>query len=56
MGLLQRAIDEEHHLVDVARDGYSPATLPIVLGAIVLALFGIVGFALLVSLIAYYFF
>jgi hypothetical protein len=56
MGLLQRAIDEEHHLVDVARDGYSPATLPIVLGGIVLALFVIVGLALLVSLIAYYWF
>jgi hypothetical protein len=52
--LLQKAIEEEHHLAEVARDGYSPVTLPIVLGLIVLALTVIVGLSLAVSLIAYY--
>jgi hypothetical protein len=54
MGLMQKAIAGEHHLEDIARDGYAPATLPIVLGGIVLALFVIVGIALAVSLVAYY--
>lgn len=45
---------EEHHLEEIARDGYAPATLPIVLGAIVIVLTVIVGVALTVSLIAYY--
>jgi hypothetical protein len=54
VSLLQKAIDEEHHLAEVARDGYSPATLPIVLAAIIGALILIVGIALGVSLIAYY--
>jgi hypothetical protein len=52
--LVQRAIDEEHHLEDIARDGYAPATLPIVLGGIVLALFVIVGLALGITLAVYY--
>ena len=52
--LVQRAINEEHHLEEIARDGYAPATLPIVLGAIVIALTVIVGVALGVTLVAYY--
>ena len=52
--IVQRAIAEEHHLEDIARDGYAPATLPIVLGGIVLALFVIVGLALGLTLVVYY--
>jgi hypothetical protein len=52
--LVQRAIDEEHHLEEIARDGYAPATLPIVLGGIVLALLVIVGLALGITLAVYY--
>ena len=52
--LVRRAIDEEHHLEEIARDGYAPATLPIVLGAIMLALSVIVGLALGITLLVYY--
>jgi hypothetical protein len=52
--LVRRAIAEEHHLEDIARDGYAPATLPIVLGGIVLALLVIVGIALGITLAVYY--
>ena len=52
--LLQKAIAEEHHLEEIARDGYQPATLAITLGAIVVALAVIVGIALGVTLAAYY--
>jgi hypothetical protein len=52
--LMQRAIAEEHHLEDIAKDGYAPATLPIVLAAIVAALIVIVGLALGITLAAYY--
>ena len=52
--IVQKAIAEEHHLEDIARDGYAPATLPIVLGGIVLALIGIVGLALGVTMAVYY--
>jgi hypothetical protein len=52
--LVQRAIAEEHHLEDIARDGYAPATLPIVLGGIVLALVAIVGLALGITMAVYY--
>ncbi len=52
--LVQKVIAEEHHLEDIARDGYAPATLPIVLGGIVLALVAIVGIALGITLAAYY--
>ena len=52
--LVQKAIAEEHHLEEIARDGYAPATLPIVLVAITLALIGIVGLALGITLAAYY--
>jgi hypothetical protein len=52
--IVQKAIAEEHHLEEIARDGYAPATLPIVLGAIVLALVVIVGLALGLTLATYY--
>ena len=52
--LVQKAIAEEHHLEEIARDGYAPATLPIVLGAIMLALTAIVGLALGITLAFYY--
>jgi hypothetical protein len=52
--LVQKAIAEEHHLEEIARDGYAPATLPIVLGAIMLALSVIVGVALGITLVVYY--
>ena len=52
--LVQKAIAEEHHLEEIAKDGYAPATLPIVLGAIMLALSVIVGLALGLSLAVYY--
>jgi hypothetical protein len=52
--LVQRAIAGEHHLAEIARDGYAPATLPIVLGVIVLSLILIVGIALGIALTAYY--
>ena len=52
--LVQRAIAEEHHLENIARDGYAPATLPIVLGGIVLALVAIVGLALGITMAVYY--
>jgi len=49
-----KIVAEEHHLEDIARDGYAPATLPILLGGITLALIVIVGLALAVTLIVYY--
>ena len=52
--LVQRAIAEEHHLEEIARDGYAPATLPIVLVGILLALTAIVGLALGITLAVYY--
>lgn len=52
--LVQKVIAEEHHLEEIAKDGYAPATLPIVLGGIVLALIGIVGLALGITLLVYY--
>ena len=54
MNLVQKALAEEHHLEEIARDGYAPATMPIVLGAIMIALAVIVGLALAIALIAYY--
>jgi hypothetical protein len=51
---MKRAIAGEHHLEDIAKDGYAPATLPIVLAAIVAALIVIVGLALGITLAAYY--
>ena len=52
--LVEKLVAEEHHLEDIARDGYEPATLPIVLGLIVIALVVIVGVALGVTLAFYY--
>ena len=52
---VDRLVAEEHHLQDIARDGYAPATLAIVLGGIICALLVIVGLALGVTLISYYF-
>jgi hypothetical protein len=52
--LVRKALDAEHHLEEIAQDGYAPATLPIVLGGITLALFVIVGLALGVTLAVYY--
>jgi diacylglycerol kinase len=52
--LVAKAIAEEHHLEEIAKDGYAPATLPIVLAAIVVALTVIVGLALGVTLAVYY--
>jgi hypothetical protein len=54
MELVHKLIEEEHHLEEIARDGYAPATLPIVIAAIVLALTVIVGISLGVSVAAYY--
>jgi len=53
--VFHKMVEEEHHLEDIARDGYAPATLAIVLGAIMLALIAIVGVALGVTLVVYYF-
>jgi len=52
--IVDKLVAEEHHLEEIARDGYSPATLPIVLGLIIAALAVIVGLALGVSLAVYY--
>ena len=52
--LVEKAIAEEHHLEEIARDGYAPATLPIVLGGIVLALTVIVGLSLGITMAVYY--
>jgi hypothetical protein len=52
--LVRKAIAEEHHLEEIAKDGYAPATLPIVLAAITLTLMGIVGLALGLTLAVYY--
>jgi diacylglycerol kinase len=52
--LVDKLVAEEHHLEEIAKDGYAPATLPILLGGIVLVLFVIVGLALGVTLAVYY--
>ena len=52
--IVDKLVAEEHHLEEIAKDGYAPATLPIVLGFIVAALALIVGLALGVSLAVYY--
>jgi hypothetical protein len=54
VNLVQKAIAEEHHLEEIARDGYAPATMPIVLAAIMVALTVIVGISLAIALVAYY--
>lgn len=52
--LAQRLGAEAHHLEDIAADGYAPATIPIVLLGITLALVVVVGIALGVTLTVYY--
>ena len=52
--LIHRVVAEEHHLEDIARDGYAPATIAITLAGIVLALVVIVGLALGLTLAVYY--
>ena len=54
MTIVARVVAEEHHLEQVARDGYAPAALAIVLAGIVLALVAIVGLALGLTLAVYY--
>ena len=51
---MHKLVEEEHHLEDIARDGYAPATLVIMLAGILLALIAIVGVALGVTLVVYY--
>jgi hypothetical protein len=51
---VDKLVAEEHHLEEIARDGYAPATMPIVLLGIVAALFVIVGVALGVTMAVYY--
>ena len=52
--LVEKLVAEEHHLEEIAKDGYAPATLPIMLAVIVAALTVIVGIALGVTLAVYY--
>jgi hypothetical protein len=52
--LVQKAIEEEHHLEEIAKEGYEPATLPIMLGVIVAALTVIVGLVLGIAMLVYY--
>ena len=52
--LVDKLVAEEHHLEEIAKDGYAPATLPIVLLGIVVALLLIVGAALGVTMAVYY--
>jgi hypothetical protein len=53
-GLVDKVIAEEHHLEEVAREGYEPATLAILLVVIFLSVLVIVGLALGISLAVYY--
>lgn len=53
-GLVERIVAEEHHLQEVAKEGYEPATLPIVMFLIVGALAIVVGIALGIALAVYY--
>jgi diacylglycerol kinase len=52
--IVDKLVAEEHHLEEIAKDGYAPATLPIVLGFIMLALAVIVGVAVAISMAVYY--
>jgi hypothetical protein len=52
--IVDKLVAEEHHLEEIAKDGYAPATLPILLGVILVALTVIVGLAVGVSIAAYY--
>jgi multisubunit Na+/H+ antiporter MnhC subunit len=52
--LVEKVIAEEHHLEEIVADGYQPATLAVVLGAIVLSVAVIVALALGITLAVYY--
>jgi len=52
--LVEKVIAEEHHLEEIVADGYQPATLAVVLGAIMLAVAVLVALALGVTLAVYY--
>ena len=52
--IVDKLVAEEHHLEEIAKEGYAPATLPIVLGGIVVALTVIVGLALGITMAVYY--
>ena len=52
--LAQKLSAEGRRLEDIAADGYAPATIPIVLLGITLALIVVVGIALGVTLTVYY--
>ena len=52
--IVEKLVAEEHHLEEIAKDGYAPATLPIVLGFIVAALIVIVGVAVAIAMTVYY--
>lgn len=54
MNLVQRAIEEEHHLVELAREGDTAATPVILIGEIVVFLSVVFALVLGVSLVAYY--
>lgn len=54
MNVMQRAIVEEHRLVDIARDGYAPSTLAIVLAATILALLAVAAVGVGLSVAVYY--
>jgi hypothetical protein len=54
MNLVQRAIEEEHHLVELAREGDSAATPAILVGEVVAFLSVVLVLVLGVSLVAYY--
>jgi len=52
--IVDKLVAEEHHLEEIASDGYAPATLPILLGTIMVGLVVIVGVVLGVTLLAFY--
>jgi hypothetical protein len=52
--IVEKLVAEEHHLEEIAKDGYAPATLPIVLGFIMAALALIVGIAIGIAMTVYY--
>ncbi|HEX3805571.1 MAG TPA: DUF427 domain-containing protein [Gaiellaceae bacterium] len=53
-GLVERLVAEEHHIQEIAKVGYEPATLPILLVVIAIAVGVIVFVALAVSITVYY--
>jgi len=53
-GLVERLVAEEHHMEAIAKEGYEPATMPILLVVIAVAVGVIVVIALAVSITVYY--